>query len=139
MLKTTKEEGNISLSREEHKSQESSYLGTSIRVKGELSGKEDLVIQGQIKGKILLDENNLVIEEKGNVQAEIQAKRVTIRGKIEGNVFASEKVTITKDGRMTGEITASRISIEDGAQFKGSVKMDTKKTDILQPLSSEKK
>ena len=119
--------------------QGSSFLGSNIRFEGELSGNEDLIIQGHVKGKIQLNQNNLIIEKNGSVQAEIQAGRVTIRGKVEGNVAVKEKVIITKDGSMTGEITAPRISIEDGAQFKGSVKMDTKKPVIHQPEFSNQK
>jgi cytoskeletal protein CcmA (bactofilin family) len=139
MLKTSKEDSNVSPTRVENESPNTSYLGPNIRFEGELSGQEDLIIRGHVKGKIQLNQNNLIIEENGNIQAEIQAGKVTIRGKIKGNILATEKVTITKDGSMTGEITSPRISIEDGAQFKGSVKMDTKKSMIHQPHLSEQK
>jgi len=138
MLKTSKEESKVSLPREEYKSQNTSHLGPNIKIEGEVSGNEDLVIHGQIKGKIQLDKQRLIIEHNGNIQAEIQAGEVTIKGKIKGNILASEKVTITKDGSMTGEITAPRISIEDGAQFKGSVKMDSNKSMTQQPFLAEK-
>jgi cytoskeletal protein CcmA (bactofilin family) len=92
-------------------------------VHGELSGKEDIVIEGECRGKIILDQHDLVIEKTGKVEAEVRAKNVTIHGSLAGSVIASERAFISETGRMSGDITASKISVMDGAQFKGAIKM----------------
>jgi len=100
-------------------------IGKTLDIEGEISGQENLRIEGRFHGKITLDQYDVFIEHNANVKAEIHAKNVQIRGRVEGNVFAAEKVHIDKDGHMNGDIFASRISIDDGAQFKGSLKIDT--------------
>jgi cytoskeletal protein CcmA (bactofilin family) len=98
-------------------------LGATIDIKAELTGNEDLVIEGKFKGKIDIKNNDLTIESNANVNAEIQARNITIRGRVKGNILASGKVYIEKEGQMVGDIAAARISIVEGAQFKGSMKM----------------
>lgn len=98
-------------------------LGATIDIKAELTGNEDLVIEGKFHGKIDIKNNDLTIESNADVDAEIQAKNITIRGRIKGNINASGKVYIEKEGKMVGDIAAARISIMEGAQFKGSMKM----------------
>lgn len=99
-------------------------FGSSLIFKGDLSGDEDLVIEGQFEGKIDLENQNLVIEPGSKVKAEIRVKNITINGEVAGNVHASGKVFISQEGQMKGDINAPRVSIMDGAQFKGSVKME---------------
>lgn len=101
-----------------------SRIGQSLSLKGELSGNEDLVVNGRLHGEIDLGNHNLTVEREGKIEANIRAKNITIHGEIKGNIFASGKVLIIKDAQMVGDISASRISIMDGAQFKGSVKME---------------
>jgi len=101
-------------------------IGQSILVKGELSGSEDLTIDGQVEGKISLRDHNLTIGQHGKIRAELVARTVTIRGKVEGNIQASEKVEIQQGGRLDGDIVAPRIAIADGAHFRGKVDMETK-------------
>ncbi len=98
-------------------------FGSSLFLKGELSGDEDLVIEGHFKGKINLGNNNILIGEGGKVEADIQAKNITINGNVRGNIYASGRVLISKVGQLKGDIHSSTISIMDGARFKGSVKM----------------
>ncbi len=98
-------------------------IGSSIVIDGEISGEEDLVIQGTVKGKILLKEN-LLVENSGVVEADIQTTNVTISGQVTGNIQATQKVELRADGRMVGDIKAPRILIADGATFKGNVDMD---------------
>ena len=99
-------------------------IGKTLDIEGEISGQENLRIEGRFHGKITLDQYDVFIEQNAIVKADIHAKNVQIRGQIEGNVFAAEKVHIEKNGHMKGDIFACRISIDDGAQFKGSVKID---------------
>jgi cytoskeletal protein CcmA (bactofilin family) len=98
-------------------------IGSSIVIDGEISGDEDLVIQGTVKGKITLKES-LFVENSGVVEADIQTRNVEISGSVTGNIRASDKVEIKADGRMVGDIKSPRILIADGATFKGNVDMD---------------
>ena len=98
-------------------------IGSSIVIDGEISGDEDLMIQGTVKGKIVL-KDSLIVDNSGVVEADIQTSNVTVSGQITGNVAASERVELTADGRMVGDIRSPRILIADGASFKGSVDMD---------------
>jgi cytoskeletal protein CcmA (bactofilin family) len=100
-----------------------SHIGTSVNLAGELVGEEDVLVEGRLKGKINLGENNLIVGRQGQVDADIVARDVTIRGRIKGNISAYGKITIEKDAQVIGDISAARVSIMDGAQFKGSVKM----------------
>jgi len=99
-------------------------IGQSILVKGELSGSEDLTIDGQVHGKISLKDHNLTIGQHGRIEAELVAKKVTILGHVSGNVLASEKVEIQEGGRLEGDIISPRIAISDGAHFRGKVDME---------------
>lgn len=102
---------------------QNSLLGSSLNFEGELKGNEDLIIKGSFQGKIFLENNSLFISSESRVKADIRAKNITIKGEVQGNIRASGKVFITKEGKMTGDISAYRISIMDGAKFKGSIKM----------------
>ena len=98
-------------------------LGSAIEFQGEISGDADIVMEGKFKGKIDIKEHSLLVEKEAEIDAEVRARHVTVRGKLKGNIFASGKVFIEKEGRMTGDISAARISIMEGARFKGSMKM----------------
>jgi cytoskeletal protein CcmA (bactofilin family) len=98
-------------------------IGSSIIIDGEITGDEDLVIQGTVKGKIALKES-LIVENTGTVEADIQTNNVEIAGQVTGNVVASDKVELKANCRMIGDIKAPRILIADGASFKGNVDMD---------------
>ncbi|MFQ6109364.1 MAG: polymer-forming cytoskeletal protein [Candidatus Aminicenantales bacterium] len=102
-----------------------SRLGPSFFFSGKISGDEDLVIDGSFKGKIDLKNHNLLLKQSGKIEADIHARNVTILGQMKGNINASGKVFISKEAQMTGDISAFRISIAEGAQFKGSIKMST--------------
>jgi len=108
-------------------SEKTARLGPTFLFQGELTGKEDLMVQGQFQGKISLPENDLLITEQAKIEAEIQIRNITVRGEVIGNIHASGRIVIEKTGRMKGDLSASLISIEDGAQFKGSVKILDKK------------
>jgi cytoskeletal protein CcmA (bactofilin family) len=99
-------------------------IGQTIFIKGELTGTEDLTIEGRVEGKIELKDHNLTIGPNGKIKADVFAKSIVITGELLGNAFASEKVEITNAGILKGDIVAPRIVIADGAQFKGSVDMD---------------
>ena len=100
-------------------------IGSSITIDGEISGDEDLVIQGTVKGKISLKES-LFVEASGVVEADIEVQNVEITGKVTGNIAATDKVELKADCRVVGDVRAPRILIADGASFKGNVDMDVK-------------
>jgi cytoskeletal protein CcmA (bactofilin family) len=99
-------------------------IGPSIQIKGELQGDEDLTIDGRIEGKIDLRDHNLTIGPNGKIKADLYANTIIIAGDVTGNAFAAERVEIAPTGRLTGDIASPRITIADGAHFKGSVDME---------------
>jgi cytoskeletal protein CcmA (bactofilin family) len=99
-------------------------IGSSIVIDGEISGEEDLVIQGTVKGRIVLKEN-VFVEQSGVVEADIETNNIEVSGQVTGNIVATDKVEITAGGRAIGDIKAPRILIADGAIFKGNVDMDS--------------
>jgi len=99
-------------------------IGPSIRIKGEVSGDEDLLIQGRVEGSITLKTHEVSVGESGQVFADILAKTIRIDGKVQGDITAVENVVISKLGNVRGNIVAPRVLLEDGAVFKGSIDMD---------------
>ena len=98
-------------------------IGKSVVIKGELSGSEDLTIEGHVEGRIELRENVLTIGPNGKIRAEVFAKAVIVLGEMTGNVTASEKVDIRDNGSVDGDIISPRVAIAEGAHFRGSVDM----------------
>jgi cytoskeletal protein CcmA (bactofilin family) len=109
----------------EHR-RESATIGPSIAIKGDLIGEEDLVIQGRVEGKVDLKQNSVTIGKDGRVKADIYAKLVTVEGEVEGNLYGLEQIILRATGCVRGNISAPRVSIEDGARFKGGIDMDAK-------------
>jgi cytoskeletal protein CcmA (bactofilin family) len=92
-----------------------------VVIKGELSGSEDLHLDGQVEGSIELRDHNLTVGPNGNVKANVSAKGVVVQGKLEGSVTASERVELRQSAVVTGDVMTQRISIEEGAFLKGKV------------------
>lgn len=103
--------------------QEQVRLGESLVVHGELSGNEDLTIEGQFDGTIDLQGHCLTIGAHGQVKADIRAGRVVIQGAVNGNITARDRIEIRKTGQVVGDLVSPGISIEDGAYFKGSIEI----------------
>jgi len=103
-------------------------LGSSLRVKGEITGTEDLVIDGLIEGSIQLDKGKLTVGSTAKITADINARDVVVHGYVKGNVRANGKIEIRKDGSVIGNLTTAQIIIEDGANFKGSIEIDRSAT-----------
>ena len=101
------------------KTTDPAHIGRSVTVKGELSGSEDLFIDGQVEGTIELRGNSLTIGPHGQVKANVNAKDVTVQGKLEGNIQASERAELKKTAVAVGDIVTQRVAIEEGAFFKG--------------------
>jgi len=102
-------------------------IGPSIFIKGDLSGEEDLVIEGRVEGKVDLKQNNVTIGKNGRVKADVLGKVVVIEGEVDGNVFAREQAILRQSGAIRGNITAPRVILEDGSRFKGSIDMEPPK------------
>ena len=98
-------------------------IGKSVVIKGELSGSEDLTIEGQVEGKIELRQNVLTIGPNGKIKAQVFAKSVIVLGEVIGNVTASEKVDIRDNGSVDGDLVSPRVAIAEGAHFRGSIDM----------------
>ena len=98
-------------------------IGKSIVIKGELSGNEDLAVEGRVEGKINLNQTLLTIGEQGKVKAQIVAKTVVVIGQVQGNITAVDKVDIRDKGSVEGDVSAPRVAIAEGAHFRGSIDM----------------
>ena len=101
-------------------------IGASIKIKGDIVGDENLVIDGDVEGQISLASHDLTIGASGSVTANLSAKVVHIHGTVNGDIEGSELVVVSKTGRVLGNIVAPRVTLEDGAQFKGSIDMSPK-------------
>jgi cytoskeletal protein CcmA (bactofilin family) len=98
-------------------------IGKSVVIKGELTGSEDLTIEGQVEGKIELKQNVLTIGPNGRIKAQIVAKIVVVQGDVHGDITATERVDIRDNGSVDGDVSAPRVAIADGAHFRGSIDM----------------
>src|SRR5213082_2035547 len=101
--------------------QEQATIGKSLVIKGEVTGSESLYIDGRVEGSINLAGNRVTVGRNGVVSANINAREIVVIGKVRGNLTASDRVDIRSDGSLTGDVVAARISIEDGAFFKGGI------------------
>ena len=102
-------------------SQDQATIGKSLVIKGEVTGSESLYIDGRVEGSINLSGNRVTIGRNGVVNANINAREIVVTGKVHGNLVASDRVDIRNEGSLTGDVIAQRISIEDGAYFKGGI------------------
>jgi len=100
---------------------EFAHIGKSVIIKGELSGSEDLFVDGVVEGRVELEGNSLVIGPNGKVHANVNAKGVVVQGRLEGNIHATERAQLRSSAVVTGDISTQHIAIEDGAYFKGKV------------------
>ena len=115
------------------------HIGRSVLIKGELSGSEDLYVDGTVEGNIELPGSNLVVGPNGRVRAGIRARGVIIEGKVDGDIEATERVELRKSAVLMGSIVTQRVSIEDGAFFKGGVdvKRQTAPAVAAQPTTAQ--
>jgi cytoskeletal protein CcmA (bactofilin family) len=104
---------------------EAAIIGPSIQINGDLSGEEDLIIQGKVTGTIQLKQKNLTIGTEGQVDANVLAKGVIVEGEVKGDLYGSENVAIRKTGNVHGNIVSPKVSLEEGCRFKGSIDMDS--------------
>ena len=110
-------------------------IGPSIVIKGTVSGDEDLLVQGRVEGSIELKDNEVSVGQSGRVTADVDAKIVKIDGEVTGDISGAEKVVISKSGNVRGNIVAPRVTLEDGAKFKGSIDMDPVEAAVTKPVA----
>jgi cytoskeletal protein CcmA (bactofilin family) len=109
---------------------EQANIGKGLVLRGEITGSESLFIDGRVEGSISLPGSRVTIGRNGQVEASISAREIVVMGKIRGNVTATDRVDIRAEGGLTGDVTAARVSIEDGAFFKGGI--DIRKPEVKQ-------
>ena len=117
---------------------EQATIGKGLFIKGEITGSESLYIDGKIEGTINLPGNRLTIGKNGQVNAAVNAREIVVLGKVKGNVSATDRVDIRAEGSLTGDVSAARISIEDGAFFKGGIdikKGDSKSAEVAKSVA----
>ncbi len=101
--------------------EQAATIGKSLVVKGEVTGSESLYIDGRVEGTINLPGNRVTVGRNGQVAANITAREIVVQGRIVGNVTASDRLDVRSEGSLTGDVVAQRISVEDGAFFKGKI------------------
>ena len=111
-------------------------IGKSIVIKGQVSGSENLTIEGNVDGKIELKQHLLTIGSHGRIRAEVFAKSVVVLGEVVGNIKATEKVAIRDDGKVEGDIVAPRVAIAEGAQFRGGIDMQQRSPSKVEEKSA---
>ena len=117
----------------------SAVIGPGIHINGDISGDENLIVEGRVDGKILLDSHQVEVGQSGRVNADITAKVIKIAGEVRGDISGMEKVIISRSGNVHGNIVAPRMTLEDGAIFKGSIDMDPGEPVKAKPVAPEKK
>jgi len=111
-------------------------IGPSIHIEGQLTGEEALIIQGRVEGTIDLKDNDLTIGSNGTIKADVYAKNIRVEGELKGDLHGKERVHISTTGKVTGNIFSTRVSIEDGARFRGSIDMEGKKQQATKNISA---
>ena len=101
-------------------------LGSSVVLQGEFEAHEDVLVEGRVKGKITLPSGVLTVAKGARVEAEVQVRALILHGELSGNVDAAERVQISETGRMEGDIVTAKITVAEGARFKGGIRMGVK-------------
>src|SRR4030042_3848290 len=115
------------------RAKERALIGPSIEIKGTLSGGEDLVVEGLVEGKIELAQHSVTIGTSGRIKADIQGRSIVIMGEVEGNLLGSEQIILRQSSKVRGNLVAPRVSLEDGADFKGNIDMTSKPAVAAKP------
>jgi cytoskeletal protein CcmA (bactofilin family) len=118
------------------RSRDAAVIGPSIHVEGTLRGEEDLIIEGRVSGTVKLQGHSLTVGPHGQINANIYANTVVVDGTVEGDLFGAERVVIRQSANIRGNITSPRVSLEEGAHFKGTIEMDAQA--VEQAMGSRK-
>ena len=114
--------------------QATAVIGPSIVIKGDVTGDEDLLVEGRVEGTVSLPKSRLTIGESGDIAANVNAKMLDIEGHIKGDIDAVDNVVLKNTGRMQGNIKAPRITLEDGCKFNGTINMDIEPSAVVTDL-----
>ena len=106
------------------------WLGPNLHVKGEISGNEDLHVEGKVEGPVSLGGHRLTVGRTAEVTADITAREVVVYGKVEGDLRARDRIEIKSGGSVTGDLSTARIMVEDGAHLKGRIEIDRSNTQV---------
>lgn len=112
-------------------------LGPSITIIGQLSGNEELIIEGAVEGEVRVRDHRVTVSRTGKLQADVFGKSICVEGEVNGNLVGDEQVVIRESGRVRGNVTAPRVNLENGAKFKGSIDMQPAKSTSVQGRSPE--
>jgi len=112
-------------------------IGKSTVIKGELTGEEDLTIEGTVEGRIELRNNTLTVGQHATIKAETSAKAILVIGTVTGNLTASDRIEIRETGRVEGDITAPKVAMADGAHFRGKIDMSAAKAAKTAPAAGQ--
>ncbi len=112
------------------------WLGPSLRVKGEISGNEDLHVEGKVEGPVSLGGHRLTVGRSAEVTADIVAREVVVYGKVDGDLRARDRIEIKSGGSVTGDLSTARVMVEDGAYLKGRIEIDRSNTQVGTDLDS---
>lgn len=112
------------VSRPQPRSEAVAMIGPSVSIRGEVSGQENLRIQGRIEGKVSLRGQDVTVGKSGKVQADIHAKGIRVEGEVVGDLYGEQEIIIEASGQVTGNLVAPRVILENGSRFKGSIDME---------------
>jgi cytoskeletal protein CcmA (bactofilin family) len=112
-------------------------IGATISIKGDLTGEEDLLIEGRLEGKIETRRHSVTVGKNGRIKGDIYARIITVEGTVEGNLYGEEQLIVRQSGTVRGNIVASRVALEDGSNFKGSIDMSPKEKAAAAPASDK--
>jgi cytoskeletal protein CcmA (bactofilin family) len=116
------------------RSGELATIGPSISVQGNLTGEEDMLIQGRIEGEIVFKNHNVIVGNNGRVKADIHGRSIRIEGEVKGNLYGDEEVVIRASGQVQGNIVAPRVTLDNGSKFKGSIDMEPARARAKPPI-----
>ncbi|MCK5365542.1 MAG: polymer-forming cytoskeletal protein [Gammaproteobacteria bacterium] len=118
------------------RSRTAATIGPSIQINGDVTGNEDVRIEGRVEGTVSLSDNALTVGKEGQIKAAITARAIFVEGKVEGDLKGDEQVVVRSSGNVCGNIVAPRVTLEDGCKFKGSINMDVESSAARAPNHS---
>lgn len=114
-------------------------IGPSIQISGDVTGNEDVIIEGRVEGTVSFNENLLTVGKEGQINATVNARAIFVEGKVEGDLKGDEQVVVQRSGNVRGNIVAPRVTLEDGCRFKGSIDMDVEPNSASRGTSHSEK
>jgi cytoskeletal protein CcmA (bactofilin family) len=117
--------------------EQQALIGATITIKGDLTGEEDLLIEGHLEGKIESRRHGVTVGKNGRIKGDIYARIITVEGTVEGNLYGEEQLIVRQSGTVRGNIVAPRVALEDGSNFKGSIDMSPKDKAAVSPAQDK--